>query len=218
MARTIIKQIFKIMSSYKPFKNYRNLNNFVSKINKIFRIALFYYYNHNDLGFNFASVEVNSKWNNIIPEQKFSIQDFIQENILWAVPKKRRSLEKRMTRKFGLLDRHSKLFLKQKDLLVCIHCGCDYKRGYLCKNCYTKVMDETKRMQDRISEELKLDPIDKEVVVLYKGEKDESQEFWKDKRIVEMPVERPVWFSKNLLQKSTTTTSDTNEIKPDNLG
>lgn len=45
-------------------------------------------------------------------------------------------------------------------------------------------MDETKRMQDRISEELKLDPIDKEVVVLYKGEKDESQEFWKVKRII----------------------------------
>ena len=40
-------------------------------------------------------------------------------------------------------------------------------------------MDETKRIQDRIMEELKLDPIDQEVVVLYKGEKEqESPEFW----------------------------------------
>ena len=40
-------------------------------------------------------------------------------------------------------------------------------------------MGETKRIQDRIIEELKLDPIDQEVVVLYKGEKErESPEFW----------------------------------------
>lgn len=40
-------------------------------------------------------------------------------------------------------------------------------------------MAETKRIQDRIIEELKLDPINEEVIVLYKGEKDqESPEFW----------------------------------------
>lgn len=41
-------------------------------------------------------------------------------------------------------------------------------------------MAETKRIQDRIVEELKLNPIEEEVVVLYKGEsKEESPEFWK---------------------------------------
>lgn len=41
-------------------------------------------------------------------------------------------------------------------------------------------MDETKAMQEEIIKELKLDPIDQEVVVLYQGEKEEqSSEFWK---------------------------------------
>lgn len=41
-------------------------------------------------------------------------------------------------------------------------------------------MDETKRMNDRIIEELKLDPVDEEVVVLYKGEKESQPSgFWK---------------------------------------
>ena len=41
-------------------------------------------------------------------------------------------------------------------------------------------MAETERIQERIKEELKLDPIDQEVIVLYKGEKEqESPEFWK---------------------------------------
>lgn len=50
---------------------------------------------------------------------------------------------------------------------------------FITENCYTKVMDETRSMQQRIIEELQLDPVDKEVIVLYKGEKErESQEFW----------------------------------------
>lgn len=50
---------------------------------------------------------------------------------------------------------------------------------FIIENCYTKVMDETTSMQQQIIEQLKLDPVDKEVIVLYKGEKErESQEFW----------------------------------------
>lgn len=48
------------------------------------------------------------------------------------------------------------------------------------ENCYNKVMEETRSMQEEIVKELKLDPIDKEVVVLYEGEKEEqSSDFWK---------------------------------------
>lgn len=41
-------------------------------------------------------------------------------------------------------------------------------------------MEETRSMQDEIIKELKLDPIEKEVVVLYQGEKEEqTPDFWK---------------------------------------
>lgn len=81
-------------------------------------------------------------------------------------------------------------------------------------------MDETKAMQDKIQENLGLEPVEKEVVVIYNGEKDEKPlEFWEGKRIVEMKKSRPNWFSKNLLQQTTqkpATTSDV--IKPSQLG
>lgn len=74
-------------------------------------------------------------------------------------------------------------------------------------------------MQEKIQEELRLDPVDKEVVVLYDGENGEqSKEFWNGKRIVEMKKPRPVWFSKNLMQKSTEPAATTTEVKPNDLG
>lgn len=39
-------------------------------------------------------------------------------------------------------------------------------------NCYNRVMQETKVMNDKIHDKLGLNPDDKEVVVLYDGEKD----------------------------------------------
>ena len=77
-------------------------------------------------------------------------------------------------------------------------------------------------MQEKIQAELKLDPVDKEVVILYDGEKadstnSEQNEFWKGKRIVEMKKPRPSWFSKNLLEKTTEKTSSSTEIEPTQL-
>lgn len=47
---------------------------------------------------------------------------------------------------------------------------------YFCciATCYKKVMDETKMMQAKIEEKLGLNPVDKSVVVLYEGEKQEQ--------------------------------------------
>lgn len=39
-------------------------------------------------------------------------------------------------------------------------------------NCYKRVMEETKLMNEKIHDKLGLNPEDKEVVVLYDGEKD----------------------------------------------
>lgn len=74
-------------------------------------------------------------------------------------------------------------------------------------------------MQDKIQEELKLDAVEKEVVVLYSGEKDEKpSEFWNGKRIVEMEKPRPNWFSQNLLQQTTQQPATTSDVKPSQLG
>lgn len=80
-------------------------------------------------------------------------------------------------------------------------------------------MDETKAMQDKIQETLKLEPVEKEIIVVYDGEKDEKPaEYWEGKRIVEMKKARPNWFSKNLLQQTTQKPATTKDIKPSQLG
>jgi len=74
-------------------------------------------------------------------------------------------------------------------------------------------------MQEKIQEQLGLEAIEQEVVVLYEGEKaEQSAEILKGNRIVEMKKPRPMWFTKNLLQKSTQQASETKEVKPSDLG
>lgn len=81
------------------------------------------------------------------------------------------------------------------------------------------MIDETKVMQEAIQNKLGLEPIEKEVVVLYSGESDDKpKEFFESKRIVEIPKERPSWFSKNLLQETTQQPSDATNVKPPSLG
>lgn len=131
-----------------------------------------------------------------------------------------------------------KILLPKTNLRVCNQCGHDHEVGVLCRklipqlikyqqivnanilpaNCYKKVKEETEAMQEAIQAELKLDPVDKEVVVLYDGEKGKSPEMWQGKRIVEMKRPRPLWFSKNLTEKSTQAPSVTaTEVKPTDL-
>ncbi|KAH8326843.1 hypothetical protein KR067_013095 [Drosophila pandora] len=90
--------------------------------------------------------------------------------------------------------------------------------GTLCPCCYQKVLKETQLMQEKIQDELGLDAVEKEVIVLYEGEKAEkSADELNSKRIVEMKKPRPMWFTKNLLQKSTQPLSETKEVKPSDL-
>lgn len=55
-------------------------------------------------------------------------------------------------------------------------------------------------MKEAILKELKLDPIEKEIVVMYENDP-KDQRIFEGKRIVEIPKERPQWFCKNLLMK-----------------
>jgi len=52
---------------------------------------------------------------------------------------------------------------------------------FILANCYKRVKDETTEFQEVIEKELALEPIEQEVVVLYKGEKTKQpvEEHWK---------------------------------------
>lgn len=142
-----------------------------------------------------------------------------------------------MKRKFGSPEYVLKILLPKKNLKVCNVCGDDHELGVLCRKlspldttpyvknnqflatCYKKVIDETKAMQKSIQNELKLEPVEQEVVVMYSDDKDSKpEEFWKGKRIVEMEKPRPQWFTDNLMQKTTQKGATTTEVKPTELG
>lgn len=148
------------------------------------------------------------------------MKDLIGDGFLWAVPKFRRSLEKRMKRRFGTPGMHEKIHRAKEYLVECDYCGDFFEPKSICATCYNKVRTETNAIKDKIMKKIGLKPDDKEIVVLYDGEKGEtSSEFWNGKRIVEMEKPRPNWFSKNLMQKSTKEVEKaTKTVKPDELG
>lgn len=152
------------------------------------------------------------------PSSPRSLKDIIGDGILWAVPKHRRSVEKRLKRKFGHPEYNWKPLRVKSHLRMCNQCGHDYEAGILCPHCYNKVREETKQMQEQIQQQLGLNPVEQDVVVLYDGERStEPSETFNGKRIVEMPKARPLWFTKNLLQKTTQQSSDSKEVKPNDL-
>ncbi|KAG5882796.1 hypothetical protein JTB14_035626 [Gonioctena quinquepunctata] len=166
--------------------------------------------------FCLAGIEAN---NHPRASPAWSLKDVLGDGFLWATPKHRRSLEKRMKRRFGSSEYVLKILTPRTDLRTCNVCGDDHEAGVLCPTCYKKVIDETKAMQEAIQNELKLEPVEKEVVVLYEGERnDKPEEFFEGKRIVEMKRPRPSWFSKNLLQQTTQKGATTTEVKPSELG
>lgn len=65
--------------------------------------------------------------------KSFSIKDLIGDGIFWAVPRSRRTLEKRWKRKYGRPGYHMRLLLPKQTLRVCHHCGHDHEVGYLCR-------------------------------------------------------------------------------------
>lgn len=150
----------------------------------------------------------------------FSLKDLIGDGFLWAVPKHRRSIERRMKRRYGSPGLHMKFPQVKNYLVECEYCGDFYEPKTICGTCYDKVRQETNAIKDKIMKKIGLSPDDKQVVVLYDGEKGETaNEFWNGKRIVEMEKPRPNWFSKNLLQKSTKEVDKaTKTVKPDELG
>ncbi|CAL8148369.1 unnamed protein product [Orchesella dallaii] len=136
-----------------------------------------------------------------------TVEDKKSEGFVWGVPKRRRTVEKRMTRKFGLPEWGLKLIKPKYNLLVCDTCGHHYEAKHLCRNCYEKTMEETKLIRESMEAKFGHSAIDKDVIVLYKSDKGKDVDISSlnaiNKLIVEIPKERPTFFSPNLLQKST---------------
>lgn len=63
----------------------------------------------------------------------YSLKDLIGDGFLWAVPRNRRTIEKRWKRKFGSPEYVNKLLLPKTNLRVCNNCGHDYEVGILCR-------------------------------------------------------------------------------------
>lgn len=130
-----------------------------------------------------------------------TIKDIWNEGILWGVPKHRRSLEKRLSRKFGWPEYNWKPLVPKTNLKACRACGHFHETFTICGHCYAKVRDETKEMQAIAEEANKLNPVKNAIVFMYEGEsKSASQGFWKGQQILEVPKKRPSWFHQNLLE------------------
>ncbi|CAB3257739.1 unnamed protein product [Arctia plantaginis] len=157
--------------------------------------------------------------NKLTSPKKHSIEDIIGDGMLLAVPKFRRTIERRWKRKYGSPEYVWKMLVPKNNIKVCQTCGHHHEKGLLCENCYSKVKQETEEIQAKIQEKLGLKPVENDVVVLYQGETlpDQPKEFWKGKRIIEMKKERPQFFSKNLLQKTTQQPSTATDVKPTDL-
>ena len=82
-----------------------------------------------------CAIEVNrhERRNNLTSKpSSFSLKDIWGEGFLWGVPKHRRTIEKRMRRKFGHPDYFWKLLKPKTNLIMCNSCGNYYEAGILC--------------------------------------------------------------------------------------
>lgn len=60
------------------------------------------------------------------------LKELLEDPFLWAVPKRRRPLEKRLSRKFGFPGLIWKPLVMKTNLIMCPRCGHDHEAGHLC--------------------------------------------------------------------------------------
>lgn len=72
------------------------------------------------------------------PSKSFSLKDLLGDGILWAVPKHRKSLERRLKAKFGNPKYHMKIYSPKTTLRICMQCGHDHEVGVLCRKCNSR--------------------------------------------------------------------------------
>ncbi|CAN7984574.1 unnamed protein product [Ixodes hexagonus] len=136
-----------------------------------------------------------------MPEARAAWQPERDDGVLWAVQTKRRSLERRQWRRIG----HPFFNIERKqNIRTCEVCGHFHLRHTICGHCYDKVKRETELLQEAVQQKLQLQPVEREVALVYRGEPLPARG---NAVAVEVPRPRPAWFSKNLLTKARTAQS-----------
>ena len=61
-----------------------------------------------------------------------SWDSYLKDSILWAVPRNRRSREKRVTRKFNIQITSKAEMLPKNNIIMCQECGSWHERSTIC--------------------------------------------------------------------------------------
>ena len=141
----------------------------------------------------------------------------MKDSIFWTTPRNRRTLEKRWKRRFGAPNWGVHFGPRiNKKIRVDHKTGEYFEIGKLAPVTYKKVMDETRKIQQRMADSFGVGvPKDQETLVLYKGEEKGGMKG----HVVEMEHERPSFFSQNLLQKEYGKPGGSQEtVRPSGLG
>jgi len=132
--------------------------------------------------------------------QRSALSELFDALVWAAVPKSRRSRERRAIRRFGI-HKIREYMTPKSNIMACLECGHYHEAHTICGNCYEKVRDETEVLRSKMDVNTRLyNAPHSEVVYLYKGEEDDRKKF-NGKFIVEVDKSRPEWFPKNLLSK-----------------
>lgn len=85
--------------------------------------------------FSFSAISYASPVETLKPSSQglIDLKRMFKDSILWAVPKHRRTIEKRLKRKFGCIQDFYKMLMPRTDLFACNHCGHYYQRRHLCR-------------------------------------------------------------------------------------
>lgn len=149
---------------------------------------------------NFATLVLRRVDNNPTCLGQIQLNDLL-DGYLWATPKNRTPSRKIWARKYGSDNWKygGKLWKPRANIVSCLECGSFHEFHTICRNCFNKVSDESKKIIAELRRAWDGKAIDKEVHVLYQGEDAKNVEH---KRIVEIDRPRPLWFTPNLSQAS----------------
>ena len=138
--------------------------------------------------------------------KSFSINELMQEGILWGVPKKRPTIERRLTKRFGVskYPQTCPILRPRSDIVTCERCGDHHETYTICRTCYLEVKEETEKLKSEIKAQTSpLEPKEKEVFLKFENENTDNAEDELHKfRIIEIDRPRPKWFTPNLLAKN----------------
>jgi len=132
------------------------------------------------------------------------IDDIMRNGFVFATQKKRRTVERRLVRRFGHENYPDKcgIIRPKENIIVCDRCGHHHELHTICGHCYQRVKQESDLIVDEIRKRFHYsEPIEEEVTIRYKNDNRSDNEV-KGRRVVEMDRQRPDWFADNLLAKS----------------